>query len=221
MKPVNIEALYKRRFNSFERIRKVQLWRVLCQDYLQKFIKPKDKVLDLGAGSCEFINAIRCKQKLAIDANRNLLRAAGKEVKVMVGDVRRVRKLLGKTKVDAVFVSNVLEHLGNKEEVFRLLVDIYQSLNFGGRILILQPDIYLAGDSYWDFFDHKVPLTTKSVAEALEAVGFKITYLHSPFLPYTTKTKYLPMKPWLLKLYLRLRFLHRWLGRQFFICAQK
>jgi len=215
------QDLYRQRFNSFERIRKLKLWQVLCQEYLQKFVRHKDTVLDLGAGSCEFINSIKCREKIAIDGNRQLLKVAKKDVKVIVGDITRVKRLLGKKQVDAVFMSNVLEHLNNKAEVFKLLVDIYQVLSRRGRILILQPDIYLAGDSYWDFFDHKVALTTKSLVEALEAVGFKITYLHSPFLPYTTKIKYLPMHPLLLRIYLRLPLLHRLMGKQFFVCAKK
>jgi 2-polyprenyl-3-methyl-5-hydroxy-6-metoxy-1,4-benzoquinol methylase len=215
------QDLYRQRFNSFERIRKLKLWQVLCQDYLQRFIKRSNTVLDLGAGSCEFINSIRCHKKIAIDANQELLRRAKKEVRVIVGNITRIKTLLGKVKVDVVFMSNVLEHLDSKEQVFKLLVDIHQILNRDGRVLILQPDIYLAGDSYWDFFDHKVPLTSKSLVEALEAVGFKITHLHSPFLPYTTKTKYLPMYPWLLRLYLKLKPLHRFLGKQFFVAAKK
>ena len=138
-----------------------------------------------------------------------------------MGDITRVKKLLGRKRVDVVFMSNVLEHLDNKHQVFNLLVDIHQVLSPKGRLLVLQPDIYLAGDSYWDFFDHKVALTTKSLVEALEAVGFKIYHLHSPFLPYTTKTKYLPMYPLLLRIYLRLPLLHRWLGKQFFVGAKK
>lgn len=216
-----LDYLYRQRFKIFERIRKQKLWRILCQDYLQKFIKQTDAVVDLGAGSCEFINSIRCRKKIAIDGNKALLKAAVKNVEVKVGDINRFKKLMGRIKVDVVFVSNVLEHLDNKQEVFSLLVDIYQGLNSGGRILILQPDIYLAGDSYWDFFDHKVPLTTKSVTEVLEAVGFNLIKVHSPFLPYTTKTKYLPTYPWLLKLYLKMKWLHRFVGKQFFICAQK
>lgn len=216
-----LEQLYRQRFNSFERIRKRQLWNILCQEYLQQFVGKTDTVVDLGAGSCEFINAIKCKERIAIDGNRQLLRAADKGVRVLLGDIRRVKKLLGRQGADVMFVSNVLEHLDSKEEVFKLLIDIYESLRPKGKLLILQPDIYLAGDSYWDFFDHKLPLTTKSVVEVVEAAGFKIIHLHSPFLPYTTKTKYLPMYPWLLRLYLKLKPMHRFLGKQFLVVGQK
>src|SRR3989338_3505443 len=81
------QDLYRQRFNSFERIRKLKLWQVLCQEYLQKFIRHKDTVLDLGAGSCEFINSIKCREKIAIDGNRQLLKVAKKDVKVIVGDI--------------------------------------------------------------------------------------------------------------------------------------
>ena len=221
MRQKQLEYLYQQRFNAFERIRKKQLWQILCQEYLQRFVKKTDTVVDLGAGSCEFINSIRCRKKIAIDANPDLLQHAKKEVVGIKGRVSQIKRLVGKTKVDVVFASNVLEHLNSKEEVFELILDIFQILSPGGRLLLLQPDILLIGAMYWDFFDHKVPLTTRSIVEVLEAAGFKITYLHSPFLPYTTKTKYLPMYPWVLKLYLRLKLLHRIFGRQFFVCAQK
>ena len=66
----SIDSLYNQRFNSFERIRKIKLWQVLCQDFLQQFIKKDDCVVDLGSGSCEFINSISCGEKIAIDTSQ-------------------------------------------------------------------------------------------------------------------------------------------------------
>ncbi|MBI2617166.1 hypothetical protein HYW55_03480 [Candidatus Gottesmanbacteria bacterium] len=85
----------------------------------------------------------------------------------------------------------------------------------------MQPDIGLIGHAYWDFFDHKVPLTCASLTEALNANQFQITYLRHPFLPYSTKVKYLPLWPIILKIYLAVRPFQYIFGKQFFLCAQK
>ena len=85
----------------------------------------------------------------------------------------------------------------------------------------MQPDINLIGGEYWDFFDHKVPLTFLSLSEVLHSLGYKISDYRYPFLPYTTKAKYLPLWPPLLTFYLKLKFLQKIFGKQFFLCAEK
>ena len=41
----------------------------------------------------------------------------------------------------------------------------------GGTLLILQPNIRFLADEYWDFVDHQLPLSDRSVVEALELLG--------------------------------------------------
>ena len=217
----DIKRLYDARFNTIERVRKNELWAILCHNFLAHFIKPTDTVVDLGAGYCEFINNIRAKRRIAVDIKSDVKENAQSGVEVVEGSTKFIHRLFKPKSIDVIFISNLLEHLENKEEVFRLLFESYGILKKGGRLLIMQPDISLVGHEYWDFFDHKVPLTTVSLQEVLISIGFTINYLHSPFLPYTTKTKYLPTWPWLFKLYLKLRVLHFLFGKQFFVCAQK
>lgn len=178
-------------------------------------------VVDVGAGQCEFINNIRCGEKVVIDVNPDAKKFAGKGVKVLIASVKHINSTLKRNSIDVIFMSNLLEHLDSKEEVFRLLRESYQVLKKGGRLLIMQPDISLVGHEYWDFFDHKVPITTASLLEVLHSLNFKIAYLRSPFLPYTTKTKHLPLWPPLLRIYLKIGILHKIFGKQFFVCAQK
>jgi dolichol-phosphate mannosyltransferase len=156
-----------------------------------------------------------------VDINRDVRKFAATDVRVIIGSVKHIRKLFPSSSVDVLFMSNLLEHLNSKEDVFRLLNESFQVLKKGGRLLIMQPDISLVGHEYWDFFDHKVAITTASLVEVLRSIGYEISYLHSPFLPYTTKTKNLPLWPPLLTLYLKLPFLHRLFGKQFFVCAKK
>jgi len=84
----------------------------------------------------------------------------------------------------------------------------------------MQPNVRFVGPAFWDFFDHRLPLTEKGMAEALGVAGFEIEELRPRFLPYTTKGR-LPSRPLLLKLYLRLPLAHRLLGQQMFVVARR
>lgn len=218
---IDSKRLYDTRFTTYERIRKRQLWQILCRDFLQHFIGKKDTVVDLGAGHCEFINQIFCGQKFAIDINHDIKKYATKDVRVIISSTKHLKKLFPKESVDVVFISNILEHLDSKEDVFRLLNEAYLILKKGGRLLVMQPDINLVGNSYWDFFDHKVALTRASLVEALLANNFTIGKMVYPFLPYSTKVRFLPLSPTLLRIYLKLRPLQILFGRQFFVSCEK
>lgn len=218
---IDVKKLYDTRFNKTERIRKNELWKVLCTDFLQQFVRGEDTLLDVGAGQCEFINNIRAKRKIAIDVNEELAGFADKEIELRISPVKQLRSIFEENSLDVIFISNLLEHLDSKEDVFRLLNEAYSILKPEGRILIMQPDIALVGNEYWDFFDHKVPLTYASILEVLIAIGFTIQYTKYPFLPYTTRTRHLPLWPVLLKIYLKVRLLHYLFGKQFFVCGKK
>lgn len=218
---MDIRALYEKRFLAGERVRKEKLWQILCCDFLQQFIKDDDIVLDVGSGLGEFINNIRCGKKIALDVNSRLRQSVSQDVKVIIASVKHLNHHFAASSIDVIFMSNLLEHLDSKEEVFRLLKEAYGILKAEGRLLIMQPDIKLVGHAYWDFFDHKVPITLDSLVEVLKADGFYIKYIRYPFLPYSTKVRFLPLWPLFLKLYLRLRPFHYIFGKQFFICAKK
>lgn len=218
---IDIKKLYDARFTNYERVRKNELWRILTKDFLQNYININDKVVDIGAGQCEFINNIHCKTKIAIDVNIDVKKFANKNVKVLIAPVKHVKNIFKNESIDVIFLSNLLEHLDSKEEVFRLLNECFSVLKKGGRLLIMQPDIYLVGQAYWDFFDHKVPITFASLNEVLMANKYIIEDAVYPFLPYSTKVKLLPLWPPLLWFYLKCRPLHYLFGKQFFICAVK
>ena len=61
---------------------------------------------------------------------------------------------------------------------------------------------YVAG-AYWDFWDHYLPLTERSLGEALENRNFQILRAHSRFLPYTMLGKK-PAPIFLIKAYLKM-----------------
>ena len=100
-----------------------------------------------------------------------------------------------------VFMSNYLEHLESSDAVIQQLSVVRRLLAPGGRAIVLQPNIRLVGPRYWDFIDHRVALTERSLLEAAELAGLRTHTLVTRFIPYSTKGR-LPAAPWLVRAYL-------------------
>ena len=212
--------LYQSRFSALEQARKRELWRVLCTNFFQHYIRPEDTVLDLGAGFCEFINNIRCSRKFAVDLNPDTRRYAASDVTVISARSSDLG-VLADNSVDVVFASNFFEHLPDKEEFLATLRELRRVLRAqGGRLLILQPNIRLLDGAYWDFLDHHVPLTERTLIEALQVVGLTPVEVRTRFLPYTTKSR-LPQYAWVVRAYLLLRPLQWLFGKQTWMVAVK
>lgn len=211
--------IYRHRFSEEERVFKSALWKLLCCNFFQRYIPEKAVVLDLGAGYCEFINNIQAAKKFAVDINVETKNFAGQGVTVYNARADRL-EMFSDNSFDVVFVSNFFEHIPTKEQISQILKEVYRILKPGGLFLVLQPNIkYLASD-YWDFFDHYTPLSHISMCEALTINDFKVIECLPRFLPYTTKTA-LPKSLVLVKLYLKIPLMWRFLGRQMFIVAMK
>ncbi|HUC89531.1 MAG TPA: methyltransferase domain-containing protein [Patescibacteria group bacterium] len=211
-------SIYADRFDKSVDKRNV-MWKVLCKDYFQKFVKPEDTVLDLAAGYCEFINNIECEEKIAVDLNEKTKRMADKNVKVYQALSTQLPKHLS-SKVDVVFTSNFFEHLDSKNELIDTLKEVWRVLKPGGRVMILQPNIRLVGNRYWDYVDHTLPLTEKSLFEALLLTGFVSEYQKIRFLPYTANSK-VPAEPLLIRFYLKFPIAQLIMGKQTFVVAKK
>jgi SAM-dependent methyltransferase len=213
----DLEALYTLRFGP-RRASRVVLWETLVASYFQRFVAPTDTVLDLGAGYCEFINAIRCGTKIAVDLNPTVKTEAGPDVAVHVAPSTELPSDLADS-VDVAWVSNFFEHLGDSGELLATLRELRRVLRDGGRLLVLQPNIRLTGARYWDFVDHSLALTEKSLGEALTATGFAVETMKVRFLPYTTEARF-PIVPALIRLYLKLPPAQYLLGKQTFVVAR-
>lgn len=215
----NLSDLYANRFDNDHNERKLKIWAILCKHFFQRFIPRDGVVMDIAAGSCEFINGIEAKEKIAVDANPNVGKFAKDDVAVINDSLFNIGKHLDK-KTDIIFASNIFEHLSSKEDVISAIKVCYENLAAGGRLLILQPNIKYAKGAYWDFIDHKVPLTDKALIEAGELCGFKVVKNIPRFLPYTTKSA-IPQNPFLVFLYLKMPFAWRFLGSQSFLVMEK
>ena len=90
----------------------------------------------------------------------------------------------------------------------------------GALVVILQPNIRLVCVAYWDFIDHHLPLTEKSLAEAFENAGFVVREVRTRFLPHTTKGR-LSTNAFLARLYLLLPPVQWLLGKQSLVVAAR
>jgi len=121
--------------------------------------------------------------------------------------------------VDVIFSSNFLEHLPSKSTLQFCLTECQRVLRPDGKLLLLGPIIRFCPDLYWDFFDHHLPLSDRSVVEALGICGLKPQNVVPRFLPFTMKGK--EPDPRLVRIYLGLPLVWRFFGKQFFIVATK
>jgi SAM-dependent methyltransferase len=215
----NLVAIYRERFDKPALEQKYRVWKVICEDFLQRFIGTSDAVLDMGAGTCEFINNIRCGKKYAVDINPDTDTFAADDVTVIRPESQR-SLALEDSSIDAVFASNFFEHLPNRQSVIDTLAEIRRVLVPGGRLIIVQPNVKYLYMEYWDYFDHQLALSEKSMREAIVTSGFTIEKLQARFLPYTFRSRY-PKGRFFVKTYLRFPVIQRIFGKQMFILARK
>jgi ubiquinone/menaquinone biosynthesis C-methylase UbiE len=214
-----LDDLYRKRFSNRELQQKNFLWSILTTYFFQKYVKKFDTVLDVGAGYCEFINNISARRKIAVDLNRDVEGFADPGVEIVINRCSDMSGVKSGT-VDVVFISNILEHLRNNEEVEQTLLEARRVLKVGGTLMILQPNIKYAYREYWDFFDHVVPISDAGLVEGLRKCNYQILEVRSRFLPFSTKTSLPKIRP-LMILYLRLRILQNLFGKQLFVAAKK
>jgi SAM-dependent methyltransferase len=214
-----LSRLYQERFTAEDLDFKRDMWKVFCDSYFQQFILPTDTVVDLGAGSCEFINAIHCGEKIAVDLNPDLEHYlhAGKAV---VAPSTAMPEIVSGS-VDVVFTSNFFEHLPNKAELLATLDECHRILRDGGRLLVVMPNIRYLPGRYWDYFDHHLALTHHSLVEAVSISGFRPDLVVPRFLPYTIKHTRLPHSLLLVRLYMRMPWAWRVFGEQMFVIARR
>lgn len=219
MNSSELSELYKIRFAQSELPRKAAIWKVICNSFLQKFIKPSDTVVDVACGYGEFINHIVANKKIAVDLNMDSLQFLNVGVEFHQCKATRMSDVV-LNRADILFTSNFLEHLPDKNTLDLFLEQVMLALKPGGKYLVLGPNLRYLPGQYWDFYDHHLGLTHLSLCEALKMKGFNIQICIDRFLPFTTQGA-LPTHPLFVWIYLKIPFVWRFLGKQFFIIAQK
>jgi SAM-dependent methyltransferase len=212
----DLRQLYRERFKGAAEYRK-RMWGILS-GFFQQWIPIDGNVLDLGCGYCEFINAIACARKYGMDLNPDAVIFAAAGTTILEQDCSQPWRVEPNS-LDAVFTSNFFEHLPAKAALESTLVQALRALKPGGRLIAMGPNIRFLAGAYWDFFDHYLPLTEKSLVEVLTKVGFEIEVSRARFMPYTTAGKTYPMLA--IRAYLAFPFMWRLFGKQFLIVARK
>jgi ubiquinone/menaquinone biosynthesis C-methylase UbiE len=214
-----IDRIYQARFDPDTVAAKRELWNVLVKQFLQSYVPTDAAVVDIGGGYCEFINAVRCRQKYVVDLNPDAAKYAEPDVEIVSSDASDMGRFPDSC-LDVAFASNFFEHLASKQQLFEVLSEIYRILRRGGKLLIIQPNIKYAYREYWDFIDHHIALTEKSLGEALMISGFTISECVPRFLPFSVNSS--PSRSGkLLSLYLKVPPAWRLLGKQTFMVGVK
>jgi SAM-dependent methyltransferase len=209
--------IYDARFSSEERRTKTIVWQELARGFFQPYIDPDAAVVDLGAGSCEFINTITAREKIAVDLNpaTEAFLEQGRFVQAKSTDLSPIDS---KT-IDVVFTSNFFEHLPDTAALLDTLRECHRILKPGGRLIVVMPNIRYVGQRYWDYLDHHLPLSHLSLLEGLSLTGFRPERVVPRFLPYTVKGSRLPVSSRTVRMYLRVPLAWRFVGRQMLIVA--
>jgi len=215
-----IPALYRERFPDASSGRRGAVWKTICRSWLSSHISADARVLEIGAGYCEFINNIRAAERVAVDLNPETRRHARPGVTVHEIAAESLADRVPPGYFDVAFMSNFLEHCRSRDHVLAILRNVAVVLKPAGRVLILGPNFRYCYRRYFDFFDHCLPLTDRAVVEAIQLAGFDAEVVQPRTLPYTFASR-LPSWPWLVRLYLHLPWLWPLFGAQFFIVARK
>lgn len=190
------------------------LWRPVCE-YLQPYIPPSGRVLDLGAGYCSFINQVQAAEKHALDLFPGVAQYAAPGVQAHIGSCEDLGRFASAS-LDTVFASNLLEHL-TREALARTLAEVRRVLKPTGHLILLQPNFRYCYREYFDDYTHLQVFTHVSLADLLVAQGFRLARVEARFLPFSLKSR-LPKSPWLVRLYLKLPL--RPFAKQMLLIAQ-
>jgi len=194
-----LQELYEARFDEREVVAKQAIWNEIAA-YLQRFVDPTLPVLDLACDRGHFVRAIHASERWATDI-RDMRSSLPADIRFVQSSGLDLVGVAPTGYFGTVFMSNYLEHLESSDAVVKQLAVARELLRPGGRVVILQPNIRLVGPRYWDFIDHRVALTERSLTEAAELAGLRTDKVVTRFLPYSTKGR-LPSAATLVRMYL-------------------
>lgn len=206
-----LPELYEARFDEREISAKDAVWREIV-GFLQRYVDASAPVLDIACDRGHFVRWVAGSERWATDL-RDVSGSLPEDVRFVQASGLDLADVVPNHHFGTVFMSNYLEHLPSSDAVIEQFGVASRLLRPGGRVIVLQPNIRLVGARYWDFIDHKVALTERSLLEAAELAGLRTVDLITRFLPYSTKGR-LPANGRLVRAYLMIRPAWLLMGRQ-------
>ena len=142
---------------------------------------------------------------MAVDIWPDMHRHAAAGVETVRLDVARGLRSLGEAVFDVALASNVIEHF-EPDAASAVIADLATVLRPGGRLLVVQPNFRYAFRRYFDDYTHRSVFTDVSLPNLLRAHGFTIEKVDPRFLPYSMQGGRWPVRPWLIRAWLRSPF---------------
>lgn len=167
--------------------------------YVARDVPRARRVIELGAGYCDFINAFAAESKLAFDLNPDMREFADADVDLRVADAVALPDVEAES-VDLVFASNFLEHLDTRQ-LSQLLERVREVSSPRGKLVLLQPNFHRCQKSYFDDPTHITIFTERSLPSYLEHHGFVVDKVVPGLLPFSMKSR-APKWPILVRAYL-------------------
>lgn len=210
------DAYFRTRF-AFDPRRDI-VWEEVCRYLQARYISTDARIIDVGAGYCNFINHVRGAERHAVDLFTEMPEYAAPGV---VAHVHTCTKMgfLADDSFDVAFASNLFEHL-TREQTILTLRELRRIVRDDGTLIVLQPNFRFCYNTYFDDYTHLQIFTDRSLYDLLEAFGFAVTEAAPRFLPVNMKSTLrlrLPALRQLVRLYLALPW-RPLAGQMLFVC---
>jgi SAM-dependent methyltransferase len=199
------DAYFKTRFGYDPR--RDMVWKEVVRWIQAKYIPADARVLDAGAGYCNFINHVVAKERYAVDVFSRFPDFAASGVQTRVASVTDM-SFFDHDQFDVVFASNLAEHL-TRSDLILFLSEVRRILKLGGRLILMQPNFKYCAATYFDDYTHVQIFTDASLLDFLEAYGFQVEASYPKFMPVNMKSTLrlnLPALPLLVRAYLNSPF---------------
>lgn len=199
------DAYFKTRF-KFDPRRDL-VWKEVVRWIQNHYVPRNSRILDVGAGYCNFINNVVGSRRCAVDVFTQFPEFAAEGVQTHVSSCTGM-DFFADDSFDVLFASNLAEHL-TRPDLILFLGEARRVLRFGGTLILMQPNFKYCSTTYFDDYTHVQIFTDASLFDFLEAYGFKVTANHPKFMPVNMKSTLrlnLPALPLIVRTYLAMPF---------------
>ena len=134
-------------------------------------IKKGEKILDVGCGRGDFLNAFKSYGLKVYGVDREPAGAkVSVDVEIKYGDLEKSAFPFQDETFDVVFSKSVIEHLSDPE---LFISESRRVLKPGGRIITMVPDWVSCMKIYFDDHTHRQPYTVVALRDLLKIKGFQ------------------------------------------------